>query len=63
MKANSRAIFKGKENELKIEKYVRRAAGIKCDNVPHKRMSDPSDQCSLELCPGYCVCKFMGMQK
>lgn len=40
MKANSRAIFKGKENELKIEKYVRRAAGIKCDNVPHKRMSE-----------------------
>lgn len=63
MNGNPRAIFKGKENKLKIKKYVRRAAGIKHDNVPHKRMSNAGDQCSLELCIGYCVCKSMEVQK
>lgn len=42
-----------KENELRIEQYVRRAAEVRSDNVPHERMSKTGERCCLELLPGY----------
>lgn len=48
MKGNPRAVCKGKENELRIQKYVRRAAEVKRDYLLHKRMSKSGEQCSLE---------------
>lgn len=48
MKGNQRAVCKGKETELKIQKYVRRAAEVKHDYLLHKTMSKTEEQCSIE---------------
>lgn len=44
MKGASMAICEGKENELRIQNYVRREAEVKCNNLLHKRMSNIGEQ-------------------
>lgn len=44
MKGALMAIYEGKETELRIQNYVRRAAEVKCKNLLHKRMSNTGEQ-------------------
>ena len=53
MKGNPRAVCKGKENDLRIQKYVRRVAEVKRDYLLHRRMSKTGQQRSLEQYQSY----------
>lgn len=62
MKGNQRTVCKRKANELRIQKYVRRAAEVKHDCLLRKRMSKPEEQCSIEPKLHFCVCQITEME-